>query len=1485
MATRDVVVRIQAEIGAFKRDMDAAAAKAKETAKKTEEAGKASESGIGRLAQTAQAHEQAWNQVSTGMVASGVAVVGALTLSTKAAMDWESAWAGVTKTVEGTPAQYAELETGLRKLARTLPSTHAEIAGVAEAAGQLGVARDDILGFTKTMIDLGESTNLTAEDAATNIAQISNVMGTMEREGAKGVERFGSALVALGNDGASTEAEILSMAQRISGAGATLGATEADVLALSNTLASMGVRAELGGGVTTRVLLKMRSAVDEGGESLDAFAKIAGLSADEFGAKFKAAPIEALDLVSKGIYRVNEAGGNVTATLKDMGIKGTEETQVMLALANSGDLLADSLELGAKAWSENTALVDEATKRYETAESKVKIAWNNIKDAAISAGSVILPVVADIAGVVADLAGAFSDLPGPVQTALVVLGGLAGTVALLGGALMKIVPNVQATVGGMRALGDAMGMTNRNAGKVPGGLVTIDAAMSRTEKRAKTLASTAAKAGQAVLMLAMVGPTVGSMVSSGDLAQLDSLNASLLNTSTVGAELDKAFTGKGNWFDGLDVGGLEEAFRVIGNPSFAEKADQNISKILTFGSRSSSDFEFVKKNFEQLDGALAGMAKSGNAEAAAESYEVIAEKAEAAGVPVEKLAEIFPQYAAALQLAAAEGGNADFSKIAADLEATGASAESAAEKIDDFYAAMVNAGMVVLGEREALRGMQEAFDAAGAAAAENGKNLDTTTEKGRANQAALDGIASATLRAMEAQREAGASTAELGATISEGREAFIENAVAMGMSEKAAAALADKLNLIPGAVYIQFDSNTDDLAGKLTEIHELVQSTPDGKVTIEENSPVVISALEALGYIVTTLPDGRIQVSETGTDSTGKKIDETAGKKRTAKINTEAITGAAETALKNAARDRSSTITANAATGGAEAQLNWVARPRTSSIKQTITKEITSIDNGTITGQFGKKKDGGRLPGHAGGGRLPATGLGTDKILGVAPDGTPLSWVDDLEWVVNRKSSDKYDRVLGMINRDDPAVQHLAGLKSGGRVGWSQGQDRNLSAAAKNATAERKKAERELKAANKAEDRAQNAYSKVGSKKSDKARKASAKRALDAAKREAKATKQDVDRLKKAEDAAKDALADSKARTGRLSDLTFDLRRDLKRGSVTDSFTSGSGMSIVDRMFEQSNNKDLSKSQRGRLRSLAYKTESELLRLEKQSDKLATSLDKAKSKRDELLSVKNDVASKIRGGFSLQASLDEVNSASFKKPNAKSLLGSVQARAGQMKEFGAKIEKLRKKGYSAAIIQEVVSYGIDGGTELADILLSATGAEMKAFNSAYKSMDKYAADAGESVTNAMHKGGIDAAQGLVDGLESKTKDVENAFYKLGKSAEKAFKNALGIKSPSKVLRKAGQDTGDGAILGGLDKIPEIERAYGAMGDAAANAYNPALAVPASLEVARYASAASSRSVEYHYHIDAKPGLAHQYAQDIANQTSTRVGDAMAAHGI
>src|SRR5690606_40694859 len=88
----------------------------------------------------------------------------------------------VTKTVDGTASEMAVLEGQLRQLATELPATHGEIAAVAEAAGQLGISRENIVSFTRTMIDLGETTNLTAEEAATAMARMANIMQTPQAE-------------------------------------------------------------------------------------------------------------------------------------------------------------------------------------------------------------------------------------------------------------------------------------------------------------------------------------------------------------------------------------------------------------------------------------------------------------------------------------------------------------------------------------------------------------------------------------------------------------------------------------------------------------------------------------------------------------------------------------------------------------------------------------------------------------------------------------------------------------------------------------------------------------------------------------------------------------------------------------------------------------------------------------------------------------------------------------------------------------------------------------------------------------------------------------------------------------------------------------------------------------------------------------------------------------------------------------------------------
>ncbi|MGP9528140.1 phage tail tape measure protein [Glutamicibacter sp. AOP5-A2-18] len=1467
MAERDVVIRIKAEIGAFKRDMAAAADAAKKTAKETEAAGKQSESAIGRLSQTAQTHDQAWDKVSNGMVASGAAIVGALALSTKAAIDWESAWAGVTKTVDGSPQQMAQLEGELRNLAKTLPSTHTEIAAVAEAAGQLGVARKDVSGFTKTMIDLGESTNLTAEEAATNIAQISNVMGTMEREGSKGVERFGSALVALGNDGASTESDILSMAQRIAGAGATVGASEADVLALSNTLASMGVKAELGGGVTTRVLLKMRSAVDEGGDSLESFAKVAGVSADEFAAKFREAPVEALDLVSKGINGVNESGGNVTATLKEMGIKGTEETQVMLALANSGDLLTDSLNLGAQAWSENSALVDEANKRYETAESKIKIAWNNIKDAAIEAGAVILPAVSGIAEVIADLAGGFSDLPGPVKTALTVLGGVGGVGLLATGGMMKLVSALGDTIPKMQALGidtpratKAVGLL----GKTLGGITAVGAGILIGKTVIEGINDAVRSGKPDVEAYFNLIATGGNVKDTLNLDELDGLSGQVFGDAAKDA---KDYYGTVS----IEAANAKRALEALDMTDGMTGITGWFSKNLSFG-----DVRAATEDALQLQEAAKGIARAfdmGESDLGIEALQGLQSELELTDENVATLINSSPELKSALTNLATENGiqidpnnelglvdlalgriqtsapgaSEGMQSVEGALGDTAVSAEEAAQAVDDFYQAMVNAGMVVLNEREALRGMQESFDAATASIAENGKTLDITTEKGRANQSALDGIASSTLSAMEAQREAGASAGELGATIAAGREAFIANAEAMGMSSEKAAALADSLNLIPGSVYISFDSNTDDIGAKLISIHELVKATPDGKIQIDENSPQVIAALEAMGYKVTTLPDGRIEVTDNGTaEVTGKKADAVANKYREAQIKAQATnTGTADGELDTVAQARTATITANPIVGGAIAALNAAAADRWS----TIHTRVVVSGGQTSTGRGGRgglteNANGGRasLPGYTEGGQLPSTGLGTDQILAMTSKGNPIAWVDDREWIINNKSSDKYNGILSAINRDDPAVQHLAGLASGGRVGSAQSKV----------------------------DRLQRQFSLMPGDKKNKARKAALKADLYDAKYELKQLKAEVSATKKssnaskkasdkaakeakkrADDARKKAQEAAKAereRQGRLSEARFDLRRDLKRGEITDSFTSGSGMSVVDRLFEQSSNKDLSKGKRSSLRSTAYGMESQLLSLEKRSESLTKKLDKAVSKRDDLLSAQKGVQSSMVGAFDLGGLTGQTDKWGYQKyVGKKGLLSFGKSLASGAKKLSGKVSKLQKLGFNENMIQQVIDEWTQSGTfELADAMLSMNNGERKSFLSSFRSVEKYGLNTGESLTKAMSKGGIDAAQGLVDGLEKKNDVVENAFYKLGKNAEKAFRKSLDMHSPSRTLFKAGVDAGDGVELGLLSKVSDVE-------SAAENLMTPpALMVPPSVEVSRYASSQSAPAVAIDY---------------------------------
>lgn len=541
MADRVVRVRLSAQVSDYEKGMLAAARATRN---------------VGSEAEKLQQKREAFESIGRAGLAAGAALTAASVLSVKAAMGWESAWAGVTKTVEGTPEELAKVEDGLRKLTGVLPASHSEIAAVAEAAGQLGISTGNVVEFTRTMIDLGETTNLSANDAATSLARFVNIMGTAQSE----VSNLGSALVGLGNNYATTEAEIMEMAMRLAGAGKQIGLSEGQVLGLSTALSSVGIEAEAGGSAMSKVMIDIAASVEQGGDKLEKFATAAGMTGDQFAKLWRNDSAQALAAFVKGLANAESQGKSTLGILADLGITEVRMRDALLRSSAAADQFAGAMALGNEEFEKNNALTDEAAKRYETVESKLKIAGNAINDAAISFGSVLLPAVAEAAGGVQDLAEWFAELPEPVQGIITIGGTATGIIVGIGGAALLAVPKIAAFklaledlgLASSKASGRIISMAKVAAGAVTGlalakigtdalrdGFNNIGASAESTQNKLAT-AATAAD-----VFAAAMGRGFGATDDIERVNQAVSGLAEMLDLAASGKQIDSAVNKQG----------------------------------------------------------------------------------------------------------------------------------------------------------------------------------------------------------------------------------------------------------------------------------------------------------------------------------------------------------------------------------------------------------------------------------------------------------------------------------------------------------------------------------------------------------------------------------------------------------------------------------------------------------------------------------------------------------------------------------------------------------------------------------------------------------------------------------------------------------------------------------------------------------------------------------------------------------------------------
>lgn len=361
----------------------------------------------------------------------------------QSAIDFESAFAGVIKTTDAEALKAAgmtfdNLSDSIKEMSLVAPQTTEALAGIMEMGGQLGVSVTSLEEFTETIAAMGVATNLTEEAAATMFAQFANITGMSQDD----FDRLGSTVVALGNNFATTESAVMDMATNLASVGTNIGLTEAQMLAFATAMSSVGIEADAGGTSFSTFASEMQLAVETGSDALKQYAKVAGMSADEFATAFRDDAGGAIYAFIAGLNDAERNGKSAIAVLDEMGITETRQRNMLLSLANSYEVLGNALVMSGDAWEENIALLQEANTRYATTESQIQIMKNALELIKIDFGDMALPYIKDLTGVVVEATRAFLAMDDATKLTIVKVAALAaaaGPLLVKGSAIVALV--------------------------------------------------------------------------------------------------------------------------------------------------------------------------------------------------------------------------------------------------------------------------------------------------------------------------------------------------------------------------------------------------------------------------------------------------------------------------------------------------------------------------------------------------------------------------------------------------------------------------------------------------------------------------------------------------------------------------------------------------------------------------------------------------------------------------------------------------------------------------------------------------------------------------------------------------------------------------------------------------------------------------------------------------------------------------------------
>lgn len=696
-------------------------------------------------------------------------------------------------------------------------------------------AEMDVL--SKSALSMGTAFGLSANDVAD--AEIELVKaGVSVKEMLGGALSGALALAAAGQIGVGKATEIATIALTQFNLHGKDVPHVADLLAAGADKALGGVQ-ELGDGLKQGGLVAAQFGltIDDTVGTLSAFAN-AGLLGSDAGTSMKtmflalASPSKtaANEMAKLGINAYDTSGKFIGVTalagqLKDKigGLDDATRNAALSTIFGSDAMRAASVLMkegstGMQKWisdvNDQGFAATQAAGKMDSLNGDIKKLQAAFETGLIKMGATSDGFLRPVIKAVTDAITAFGNMPEPMKGALMGIAGVSGGALLLGGALLTVIPKIGETISSFRTL-------TTNAPRVAGALGTIG--------KAAGIAAAALVAAQIAGNLSNLSHTAAPSV--------EAMSNSLMTLSKSGKSVNEIFNKDTFASAGLDnITNIGAALKDINNHDIARFGNDLMKSISGY----ESGVHLLEKSVVNIDAAMANLNSTGSFQVASNGFKQIAEEAKKQGVSVEDTAKSFPQYMDSLRKLSGDmkvsltdqellnwalgevpqkmkdaqsstEGQAKMAEVAAKateaqqkaLDDLGISADGAILHLDKLVTSMIASGLITLSAKDAARQFEASLDALDAALAKNGTTLDITTQQGRDNEAAFDGIAGAGLRSAEAMAKAGATQPEVQAQLQGTYDALIAAAGKFGITGDEADTMARKVMGIPKDVPIE----------------------------------------------------------------------------------------------------------------------------------------------------------------------------------------------------------------------------------------------------------------------------------------------------------------------------------------------------------------------------------------------------------------------------------------------------------------------------------------------------------------------------------------------------------------------------------------------------------------------------------------------------------------------------------------------------------